>query len=184
MSLKLWRIPVSKEPCYTGQLSQSCNIFSSADLLKSFQVSIPGYQALPDFIRQYNYQNTTGGKCAWQKAANTDLDFFPWARQHPEVLKWFQGLMSVPRSGNWLDVVPFDDTLQSKAFGNRPVFVDIGGSIGHQCARLISRYPKLSGRIILQDLPETIRNAPPINGVKAMVHDFFKPQPIKGKLFP
>jgi len=40
---------------------------------------------------------------------STELDFFPWAKQHPENLAWFQKLMSVPRDGEWFDVVPFSN---------------------------------------------------------------------------
>lgn len=114
---------------------------------------------------------------------NTDLDFFPWVKQHPEKLKWFQQLMSVPREGEWLDVVPFTEALASVE-PDRVLFVDIGGSIGHQCARLKAKYPNLPGRIIVQDLEETIKAAPPIDGVEFMVHDFFNPQPVKGMFMP
>lgn len=86
--------------------------------------------------------------------------------------------MSVPREGDWLDVAPFQDvSVESE----RALFVDVGGSIGHQCARLKQKFPDLKGRIVLQDLEETIKNAPPIEGVEMMSHDFFKAQPIKGK---
>jgi hypothetical protein len=87
--------------------------------------------------------------------------------------------MSVPREGDWFDVAPF--TQEVSPFNpERAHFVDVGGSIGHQCARLKAKYPNLPGRIILQDLPETIKAARPIEGVEFMAHDFFKPQPVKG----
>jgi len=84
--------------------------------------------------------------------------------------------MSVPREGSWLDVVPFEDTLSPE----QAVFVDIGGNIGHQCARLKARWPELKGKVVLQDREETIRNAPKFKGVEFMVHDFFTTQPVKG----
>jgi demethylsterigmatocystin 6-O-methyltransferase len=88
--------------------------------------------------------------------------------------------MSVPREGSWLDVVPFPDVATSMDSSDRAAFVDIGGNIGHQCARLKAKYPNLSGRVVLQDREETIKNAPSIEGVEFMVHDFFTPQPVKG----
>ncbi|RAL65616.1 hypothetical protein DID88_005288 [Monilinia fructigena] len=98
--------------------------------------------------------NHTGGKLAWNMGANTDLDFFSWAQQNPQPLQWFQQLMSVPREGDWLDVVP-----------------------------TITRFPELENRIVLQDRPETIKIAPPIKGVKAMAHNFFTPQIVIGADF-
>ena len=88
--------------------------------------------------------------------------------------------MSVPREGDWLDVIPFGDAAASMDSPDCVVFVDIGGNIGHQCARLKAKYPNLSSRIVLQDREETIKNAPSIEGVEFMVHDFFTPQPVKG----
>lgn len=84
--------------------------------------------------------------------------------------------MSVPRDGEWFDVVPFSDDCAA----DRAHFVDMGGSIGHQCRRLKSKYPNLPGRIICQDLEETIKSAPPmVEGVEMMAHDFFTPQPVQ-----
>ncbi|KAL1971164.1 hypothetical protein VTN77DRAFT_115 [Rasamsonia byssochlamydoides] len=148
----------------------------------TFHIGGPAYQALPDFLREWQYAGNTHGRCAWQKAVNTDLPFFPWVKQHPEKLAWFQQLMSVPREGDWLDVVPFAEAAQSVG-PERALFVDVGGSIGHQSARLRARYPDLPGRIIVQDLQETIQSAPPVEGVEFMTHDFFRPQPIQGARF-
>lgn len=109
--------------------------------------------------------------------ANTDLDFFSWAQQNPQPLQWFQQLMSIPREGDWLDVVPTISEGKSDV-----VLVDVGGGMGQQCARLAARFPELENRIVLQDRPETIKIAPSIKGVKAMAHDFFTPQVVIGKL--
>lgn len=144
----------------------------------AFHIGGPTYQALPDFLKETGYQNHTGGKFAWHKGARTDLDFFPWAQQHPESLQWFQGLMSIPREGDWLDVVPMPVDA-----GKEPVFVDVGGGMGHQCARLTAKLPALQGRVVLQDRPETISIAPAIPGVQAMGHDFFKDQTVKGSKY-
>ncbi|KAJ5661127.1 uncharacterized protein N7484_000499 [Penicillium longicatenatum] len=152
-------------------------------LLHGFHISNPTWQALPEYLEENNYQNTTGDHCAWHKSANTDLDFFPWAKENPQILTYFQQLMSImglPKDGSWLDVIPITDQKQDSS---RKVFVDIAGSIGHQCSRLLSRYPDLGGRVILQDLEETFQHAPKIEGVEFVVHDFFKVQPVKGAKF-
>ncbi|KAF2420224.1 S-adenosyl-L-methionine-dependent methyltransferase [Tothia fuscella] len=148
----------------------------------TFNISGPAYQAFPKFCQDHNYQNRTGGKFPWHAGAQTDLDFFPWAKQNPEGLQWFQQLMSVPREGDWLDVVPMADVTEQvlAADPERTVFVDVGGSVGHQCARLTTKLPQLKGHVVLQDLKETIDNVPAIDGVQAMAHDFFTPEPVKG----
>ncbi|KAI4133410.1 MAG: hypothetical protein LQ347_002190 [Umbilicaria vellea] len=146
-----------------------------------FNISGPAYQVLPDFLGENKYQTRTAGN-AWQKANNTDLEFFPWAKQYPEKLTWFQSLMSVPRDGDWLDMVDFTEAAAS-VVPDRALFVDVGGSIGHQCMRLKARYPCVPGRIIVQDLEESVKAAQPIEGVEFMVHNFFNPQPIKGAKF-
>lgn len=79
----------------------------------------------------------------------------------------------------WLDVVPFEE-ISSNQDPETPIFVDVGGSIGHQCAALKARHPNIPGRIIYQDLPPVIPHGLKIPGVEPMVHDFWQEQPVKG----
>lgn len=130
-------------------------------------------------MQKTNFKTPPGTRCAWQYAAKTDLDWFPYYKQHPRELSYFQKLMSVPRDGDWFDVVPFAEEAASVS-QERALFVDIGGSIGHQSKRLRSKYPTLPGRVIVQDLPETVNVAAPAPGVEFMAYDFFTPQPIQG----
>jgi hypothetical protein len=60
------------------------------------------------------------------------------------------------------------------------VFVDVGGNVGHQTQRLIKAHPGLKGRVVVQDLPETVGAAPVVEGIEFMAHDFFTAQPVKG----
>ncbi|KAL8852077.1 MAG: hypothetical protein Q9221_003007 [Calogaya cf. arnoldii] len=144
-----------------------------------FNIGGPLYQSLPSYLATQNYQSTTGNKFAWHASRNTDLDFFPWAKQNPQQLGYFQKLMSVSRDGEWFDVVPFS-TSSEACKPDQAYFVDIGGNIGHQSRRLKAKYPTLPGRIICQDLPETISSAPPmVQGVEMMPYEFFTPQPVK-----
>jgi hypothetical protein len=64
--------------------------------------------------------------------------------------------------------------------GDRVVFVDVGGNVGHQARRLVECHPHLAGRVVVEDLPETVATAPAVKGVKFLGHDFFTPQPVKG----
>ena len=84
----------------------------------------------------------------------------------------------------FLDVFPFDKEIGIDSEPETPLFVDVGGSIGHQCAALKKKFPNIPGRVILQDLPPVIAQAIPTEGVELMVHDFMTEQPIKGMVAP
>ncbi|KAJ5330376.1 OmtB [Penicillium atrosanguineum] len=143
-----------------------------------FNIGNPTYQRLPETLRK-NGNTDSSKELPFQRAFNTDMAFFGWSKQHPEYLRTFQSLMTVPHDGDWTNVISIP-SLAMSVTAEQAVVVDIGGNVGHQSARLRARYPDLPGRIIVQDLPETIQNAEAIEGVEFMVHNFFEPQPIKG----
>ena len=80
----------------------------------------------------------------------------------------------------FLDVYPFRWEHCNDLNPETPIFVDIGGGIGHQCLELKKRLPDVPGRVVLQDLPPVIAQALPCDGVENTVHDFRTEQPIKG----
>ena len=64
---------------------------------------------------------------------------------------------------------------------SEPLLIDIGGGLGHDLIAFRKRFPELSGKLIVQDIPvvvDSIKDLP--TGINAMTHDFFKPQPVKG----
>ena len=60
------------------------------------------------------------------------------------------------------------------------MLIDIGGGVGHEIQAIKQYYPSLPGRLILQDTPETIKRALPIEGMETMEYDFFTKQPVTG----
>lgn len=64
--------------------------------------------------------------------------------------------------------------------GEPPFFVDVGGGRGQKCIQLLEKYSNLMGRVVLQDLPEAVDDMEPIEGIKVVAQDFFKPQAVKG----
>ncbi|KAE8334963.1 hypothetical protein BDV24DRAFT_171736 [Aspergillus arachidicola] len=139
--------------------------------------SNPAFHALPEFLKETGYQNEPKGS-AFQKALSTDLEPYPWLKQHPEVLKNFQAAMRLTRDANGVDMMPLDESVSSGHDG--AMFVDIGGNTGHQAAEVLSKYPELAGRVVVQDRGEVIKCAPDIKGIQWMEHDFFQTQPVKG----
>ncbi|KAK8006929.1 hypothetical protein PG989_000919 [Apiospora arundinis] len=152
----------------------------------TFNISGPVYQALPAYLEEIKYQSPSGGYLAWNKAYGTDQPFFDWVREHPDELDWFSKLMSVPRNGDWLDVFDIEQAAKSATGSgatNKPVFVDVGGGLGHQSARLVNRFPQLKGHVVHQDKDTTIQMAGKLEGVDSRAHDFFTPQTVKNADF-
>ena len=79
----------------------------------------------------------------------------------------------------WLSAYPIEESAGLDP--QRTLFVDVGGGAGWQCQELKQKHPDLSGRVILQDLQQMVVHFKPTEGVEAMEHDFFTPQPIKGE---
>lgn len=90
--------------------------------------------------------------------------------------------MTVQREGmpKWLDKFPYIDYATGVA-KDRPVFVDIGGGVGHQSALLRAALPEsITNPIIVQDLEAVVAQTAPVAGIQHTAHDFWQPQPVKG----
>lgn len=147
---------------------------------------MPTWQALPEFLTENKYQNPTdNAHTPFQKAHRTDLPTFLWLQDKPVYLNNFNSWMTANREGQntFLDVFPFEKEIAANSTPETPLFVDIGGNIGHQCVAFKNKFPTLPGRVILQDLPPVIAHAISAEGVEPMAHDFMCEQPVKGILF-
>lgn len=86
----------------------------------------------------------------------------------------------------FLDVLDFrKEFLQGPSLPG-PIFVDVGGAMGHQCIAVRERYPELKGRVILQEQDFVVQQVqanplPGFKNVEVMAYDFFTPQPVAGK---
>ena len=88
----------------------------------------------------------------------------------------------------WYDprCVPVAKILGEGAKTNKEavMLVDIGGGTGRDIAGFQQAYPNLPGRLVLEDLPAVVGNAKLPASIELVAHDFFRPQPIRGKLYP
>ncbi|KAI3337282.1 S-adenosyl-L-methionine-dependent methyltransferase [Xylariaceae sp. AK1471] len=121
---------------------------------------------------------------AFQDAWDTTLDGFSWFSEHQVNLTYFNDFMALRREPqlSWLTVYPVREKTMNWS-PDRPVYVNVGGGIGHQCAQLLEKRPDIPGRVILQDLPHSIANALPTPRVENMSYNFFQPQPVIGARF-
>ena len=105
--------------------------------------------------------------------------------QNSRGLDDFHTFVTTQQAGHthWLDIYPVEENLGTLTDETGGIaFVDVGGASGSENNLLRSRFPDLSGRMILQDLEHNIKIAPTYAGFETMVHEFFTPQPVKGRL--
>ncbi|EXJ62351.1 hypothetical protein A1O7_02785 [Cladophialophora yegresii CBS 114405] len=106
--------------------------------------------------------------------------------QFPDRLRAFQlGFMSQEDSVPIVGFYDFSALYDPETDGDRPTLVDVGGGQGQSIIQILKSFPTLQpDRMVLQDLPEPIAQGNESKllpeGVKAMVHDFWTPQPVRG----
>ncbi|KAI9857963.1 MAG: hypothetical protein M1813_007932 [Trichoglossum hirsutum] len=142
---------------------------------------------LPEYLQRTAYgtrPDPDGFQSAFQYAENTKLDCFEWLKTRPEQLKTFNLAME-SRSDRTLQTIqayPFGPELglNPSSTEDEVLLVDVGGGHGQKVLAMRARFPDLKGRMIVQDLKETIDEIQDPKGFEHMVHDFFTPQPVKG----
>ncbi|KAL8649517.1 MAG: hypothetical protein Q9226_005550 [Calogaya cf. arnoldii] len=141
---------------------------------------------LPAYLNETGYRNPTNpADGPFQYAHNTKQPFFDYLKTHPELSVSFNNYMAGHRRGrpNWMDAdfYPVEDALKDiKLHPDTPLLVDIGGGKGHDVMEFKKKFPSTPGRLIVQDLPDTIqRIESSTGGIEFLPHDFFTPQPIK-----
>ena len=144
------------------------------------------WQYLPEFLRETGHEEPSDGRnCAFNTAFRTNEPFFDFLTKNPKFLETFNSYMTSQRQGrqSWLEFFPLERELVTGFSGgdSAVMFVDVGGGYGHEIQETKERYPDLPGRMILQDLPETINQVTAAPNTEAMPHNFFTPQPIRGE---
>ncbi|KAL5045349.1 hypothetical protein BDW71DRAFT_215215 [Aspergillus fruticulosus] len=120
----------------------------------------------------------------FQFAYGTSEHYFDWLKKNPVPQHAFNVTMTATEQDGadyWFDIYPVTETLTSPD-PDRVLLVDIGGGVGHTLAALKRRFPDLSGKLVLKDLPQVIDDIEerlPEN-VSAVKHSMFEPQPIRG----
>jgi hypothetical protein len=117
------------------------------------------------------------------------LHFFSYLKEHPGIAMQFNNhrrAYGMSRA-RWAapGCVPVEEVLLKDAShrSDAVFLVDIGGGSGHDISIFREQHPGIPGKLILQDLPDVIdacSSSLPV-GIEAMSHDFFNPQPIKGR---
>jgi len=140
---------------------------------------------IPDFLAASGYANPsdafdTPGERAFDWGKDSTLFDFYRRPGNERLADAFNKTMEMQRGsgdGTFMSDYPALQRLAQKD-SERVLFVDVGGSLGHQIKKFANMYPSLPGKLVLEDLPEVVGKATdvPENIIK-LGHDFFKPQP-------
>jgi demethylsterigmatocystin 6-O-methyltransferase len=146
----------------------------------SFDSIGPAINALPDYLKEKKYQDIIdAADCPLQKAHATDLPAFLWVQTRPENFKHFNNFMTVQHMGlnSWLDLYPYQEKVKSLHSPDQPLFVDVGGGLGHQSVAFREAVGDIPNKIVLQDLDPVLAHAIKHPGVEIVPQDFYQPQP-------
>lgn len=157
----------------------------------SFDLTTPAMNGLPEFLAGTRYINPSEpNSTAFKVGHKTDLTLFEYLGNHPESALQFNHYMEGYRNGRatWTDpnCVHVEEMLGNYASKDdgAVLLVEVGGCAGRDIVEFQRRFPNLSGRLVLQDLPSVINLTGSLPAeVEAMPHDFFAPQPIHGTFF-
>ena len=158
---------------------------------RSAEMIYPAKMSIPEYLRKTNYKNPSNPDfCPWHVGRNTEESPFQWLKTHSEHCDYFLAWMAAQRDGksSFLDVFDFENEVGFGSDDKAPVFVDVGGAMGHQCVLFKQRFPELASRIVLQEQDYVIEQvkANPVSGfedIEAQAYSFWSPQYLKGKFF-
>jgi hypothetical protein len=156
---------------------------------RSAEMIYPALMSIPEYLRKTDYKNPSNPDfCPWHVGHKTEELPFHWLDTHPEHFGYFLGWMSAQHDGKprFLDVFDFKKEVGFGPDDKAPVFVDVGGAMGHQCVLFKQRFPELASRIVLQEQAYVIEQVkanpmPGFEGIEAQAYSFWEPQQLKGK---
>ncbi|KAA6408147.1 MAG: O-methyltransferase [Lasallia pustulata] len=150
-------------------------------------MAFPTAAKLPEYLHSVGYQNPED-PVASPFAYTFGAPVFEWIKRNPAEQAVFNAYMAARRKGrpSWFDIFPVEDSLGPEWPGGNAdavLLVDVGGNCGHDLIKFKERCPQISGRLILEDLPQVVADLHlKHEGIELMAYDFCTPQPVKGRL--
>ncbi|KAJ5820599.1 hypothetical protein N7474_006190 [Penicillium riverlandense] len=154
------------------------------DMIKHFHTNMQVTAKLFDYFELNDYKNPVDAYDApFQLAYNTKSHYFEWLSQNPTKQEVFNSVMTQSqqyRGADWFEIYPVQEQLRVSP--DQVLLVDIGGGVGHDITAFKKHFPDLPGKLVLQDLPQVIDTIkePLPEGITAISHNMFEPQPISG----
>lgn len=152
-----------------------------------------GVYTMPSFLASTNHANPTDyHHGAFQYGHRTTLGPFEYVAADPERSKVYNSAMqSLATIGDaWRAAGPyaFERELRAEGWGGgegEVLIVDVGGGRGQALSAIKECYPRLEGRMVLQDQAAVVEDAKRsgLPGfIEPMAASFFEAQPVKGML--
>jgi hypothetical protein len=156
-------------------------------LMKDIFLASTIHHNFPEYFKDIGYSNPLGkDKSAWYHLYKQHFFEYVFAPGHEKAAEAFHAHMKFKSFGlKWFQFPGImQDIFESEQnfSPDQALIVDVGGSTGHDLIEFASGNPRIPGRNILQDLPQTIESIDKerlsSHGIEAMSHDFFTEQPI------
>ncbi|KAK5065110.1 hypothetical protein LTR84_000946 [Exophiala bonariae] len=153
-----------------------------------FEAMIPTSQGLPEFLAQTDYQVPHDDqKGLIQYGLRTDKSFFGVLQENQRLGAAFNRFTTVyaQQRPRWVDFYPCEERLlYGMNASTGPLLVDVGGGLSGEIRAFHTKYPMAPGRLILEDLPNTISQVvatdPPLPAaVEPVEQDLLTPQPLE-----
>ncbi|BCS10681.1 O-methyltransferase [Aspergillus luchuensis] len=158
-----------------------------SEVIKHFHSDMKASVHSYDYFEARGYRNPQDAyDTTFQLAFGTKEHYFEWIQHNPEELHAFNTVMEIGNRSlegvQWYDYYPWQENLATTDNTNRVLLVDIGGGKGHDLSGFKRKFPEVKNPLIVQDLPGVIGDIqePLIQGVNAVGHNMFDPQPVKG----
>jgi hypothetical protein len=146
---------------------------------------------LPCFLEERGYRNPANkDDSAFKYAFDTNDHYFQWISRPGRELQAqaFHNHMRFKTLGmKWFEMASIIRTVfgESQVSAEDVLMVDVGGGSGHDLVGFRDKHINLTGRLLLQDLPEAIQAANATGelarrSIETDEHDFFTRQPIYG----
>lgn len=145
---------------------------------------------MPAYLKSTGFRNPQNSLDGSFQYANKCGSAFVWLTEHPEVFEAFHRYAHALRvhTPSWMEMYPVQERLieglRTGGGDASSAFVDIGGGTGQILQDFRANVPQYTGRLVLQEVPDVIAAATAMgvgkDAIELQVHDFFKPQPIKG----
>ncbi|KAL9050524.1 MAG: hypothetical protein Q9162_006589 [Coniocarpon cinnabarinum] len=137
-----------------------------------FEVNAPGFHNFPAYCADIKYQNPLHqAKGNWQHLQGSDQGLF-------ETFGTMKALNDYKHP--WTNIFPVSE-LVKRTQPEHAILVDVGGGRGGDLEKVAQMFPDLpKGSLVLQDLPDVVKDLSLKPSIRAMPHDMFTSQPVKG----
>jgi hypothetical protein len=153
----------------------------------------PGTSKFADYLKETSYRNpgySAEVATPFQYGNHTPLTFYQALAQNQPAREAFDTQMKshvtnerATYQTGCASIYPFEKEIGPLIQSDTDVaIVDIGGSQGHVLEDVKKHIPTLRGRLVLEELPETLQSITVPDGVEAVPYNFLeREQPITGK---